>query len=110
MREVDSVFEHVLRMQFQPLLVQARAWVVVGGAATVLKAREDVGDVEERFTPLGVMPDVDRVVAFHHWVDAHPAPAIGSTLVRDTDVAAFVIPLPTVEGAFDDLAFDVTAE
>src|SRR4051794_14130768 len=103
MRGVDAVFEHVLGMQLKPLLVEARSWVVVGRAAAVVEAREDVGDVEERLTTLGVMPDVDGLIAFHHWVDAHPAPSIGPILIRDADVATFVIPLPTVEGALDHL-------
>ena len=91
-------------------LVQALPRVVVGEAAAVLEACEDVGDLEQRVTTLDVVPDVDRLVALDHRVGAHPAPAVGSLLVGNADVAAFVIPLPTVERALDDLALDVAAE
>jgi hypothetical protein len=108
--DVDTVFHYVLRVQLPVRLVQGLAGVVIGQTAAVLEAGEDVGHIEERLTAFDVMPDVGRLVAFHHGVGTHLASAVGSLLVGDTDVATLVVPLPAVKGAFDDLAFDVAAE
>lgn len=109
MGEVHAVFEHVLRVHLQRSAEEPLLRVVVGGAAAVGEGVEDVGCVEERRSALDVVPDPDRVVAFHHRIGRHPPAAVGPLLVRDAHVAAFGVPLPTVEGALDDLVDDVAA-
>jgi hypothetical protein len=109
-REVDPVLQHVLRMQLKVLLEQRASRPVIGEAAAVPEAGEYVRRLEEWLPALGVMPDIDGLVAFNHRVGAYSATAVRPTFVGYADVAALGVPLPSVEGAFDDLDLNVTAE
>ena len=109
MREIDTVFEHVLRMQLQGLPIQPLLRVVVLGAAAVAERGEDVRRVEIRLTALDVVPDVDRGVALHHGVGADATAPVGPVLVGNADVSALLTPLPAVERALQHLADDRAA-
>ena len=96
-------------MQLQAFAEQPLLWVVVGGAAAVVEAREDVRRVEVGVAPLDVVPDVDRFVALNDRKGADASTPVRAVLIRNADVAAVVIPLPAVERALDDLALNVSA-
>jgi hypothetical protein len=110
MCEVHAVFEHILRVHFQALPIQSLLRIVAVGAAAVVEPGEDVRRVEVRFTAFDVVPEVDRLVAFHHRIGADSSAAIRAVLIRDADVAALLAPLPPVERTLQHLADDFAAE
>src|SRR6202022_2749666 len=109
MCEVHAVFEHILRVHFQTLPIQPLLRVVVVGAAVVIESGEHVRCLEIRLTTVHVVPDVDRLVALHHRIGANSPAAIGAILIRDTDVAALLAPLPSVKRALQGLPDDLAA-
>ena len=56
-----------------------------------------------------VVPDVDRLVAFDDRERADAAAPVRPVLIRDADVAAVVIPLPSVERTLQDLPHHMSA-
>src|SRR3954454_14177531 len=109
MRGVKPPFGDGLRMQFQRFAIEPLLRVIGAHTAAVDEAREHVGCVEKRLPPLYVVPDVHRLVAFDDGVRPDAAAPVRPVLVRDTDVAALVIPLPAVERTLQDVALDVSS-
>ena len=63
MREIDPVFEYVLRVHLVPLLEEPLLRVVVRDRRAVTEAAEDIGRFEEGVAVFDVVPDVDRLIA-----------------------------------------------